>query len=102
MLEWIPIELRPMSVLSLILFFFGGVIIGYLYSRVNRIDRTVNEKTVTIERLSEMCENTEKLVVSIKDDNRKMIGWIREDTKATMKHIDDGLSEIRAQLYRGE
>ena len=102
MFSWIPIEMRAMSVLSAILFFFGGIAVGYLYSRLNRIDRTVVEKTVSIEGLTEMCKNTEKAVESIKEDNRMMIGWIRDDNRATMKHVDVGLSEIRKQLHRSD
>ena len=102
MLEWIPVEMRAMSVLSAILFFFGGIVLVYLHWRVNNLDKTVFNKSLDIEKLTEMCANTEKAVESIPEDNRKMIGWIRDDNQATMKRVDAGLAEIRKQLYKGD
>lgn len=102
MLEWIPIELRAMSVLSAILFGFGGIVGWYLHERLTSLEKIVTDKSIDIERLSEMCMNTEKAVESIKDDNRKMIGWIRDDNKANSSRIEKSLSEIRSQLYGGD
>lgn len=102
LLGWMPIEMRAMSILSAILFFFGGIAVCYLHSRLNKVDRVVVNKSLDIKKLTEMCANNEKMVESIKEDNRKMIGWIRDDNKATMKHVDVGLAEIRKQLYRGD
>jgi hypothetical protein len=62
----------------------------------------VFDKSLDIEKLTEMCANTEKAVESIKEDNRKMITWIREDNKTNLGRIDKNLSEINKQLYRGE
>jgi hypothetical protein len=102
MLEWIPVEMRAMSVLSAILFFFGGIVLVYLHWRVNNLDKTVFNKSLDIEKLTEMCANTEKAVESIKEDNRKMIGWIRDDNKTNLGRIDKNLAAINKQLYGGE
>ena len=99
MLEWIPIEMHAMSVLSAILFGFGAIIGWYLHERIATLENTVVEKSIEIERLAEMCANTEKAVSSIKEDNRKMINWIREDNKASASRIEKSLAEIRGRLY---
>ena len=99
MLEWIPIEMRAMSVLSSILFFFGGIAVVYLHWRVYKLDRTVFNKSLDIEKLTEMCANTEKAVESIKEDNRMMIGLVREDNKNNLSRIEKSLAEIRGRLY---
>jgi biopolymer transport protein ExbB/TolQ len=99
MLEWLPVEMRAMSVLSAILFFFGGIILLFFHRRVNKIDNRVFDKSLDIEKLSEMCANTEKAVESIKEDNRKMIDWIREDSKTNWSRVEKSLAEIRGRLY---
>ena len=99
MWELIPVEMRAMSVLSAILFFFGGVILLFLHRRVNKIDNVVFDKSLDIEKLTEMCANTEKAVESIKEDNRMMIGLVREDNKVNLSRIEKSLAEIRGRLY---
>ena len=102
MLEWIPIELHPMSVLSAILFFFGGTVVWYMHERITTLEKTVTERSIDIEKLTEMCANNEKLVESIKEDNRKMITWVREDNAKGLSRIEKSLAEIRNQLYKGD
>lgn len=99
MFDWMPIELRAMSVLSAILFTFGGIVGWYMHGRLSTLEKVMMVKSVDIERLTAMCAGTERAVESIKDDNRKMITWIRDDNRATMKRVDEGLLEIRKQLY---
>ena len=94
--------MRAMSVLSAILFCFGGIAGWYLHGRLATLEKTVTDRSKDITRLTEMCGNTEKAVESIKEDNRKMIGWIRDDNNANSSRIEKSLAEIRAQLYGGE
>jgi len=99
MFEWIPIEMHAMSVLSAILFSFGGLVGWYMHSRLAALEETVSDRSLDIKKLSEMCENTEKAIASIKVDNRLMIGWVRNDNKENWNRIEESLAEIRNRLY---
>ena len=102
MLEWIPVEMRAMSVLSAILFGFGGIAGWYLHGRLATLEKTVTDRSKDITRLTETCMNTGKAVESIKEDNRMMIGLVREDNKTNLGRIDKNLAAINKQLYKGD
>lgn len=100
MFEWIPIEMRGISVISAIMFAFGSVIICCFYSRVSRLEDILMERCTEIDRLGEMTENLENLVDAIKADNRQLIEWVRDDNKVNYNRIEKSLAEIRTKMYR--
>jgi hypothetical protein len=100
MFEWIPIEMRGLSIISAIMFTFGAIIIWFFYARVSKLEDVVMDKCSEIDRLGEMTENLEALVDDIKANNRQMIEWVRDDNKTTYNRIEKSLGEIRTKMYR--
>jgi len=100
MFEWIPIEMRGISIISAIMFTFGAIIIWCFYHRVSKLEDIVMDRCSEIDRLGEMTENLEDLVESIKADNREMIGWVRDDNKMNYTQIEKSLAEIRTKMYK--
>jgi len=100
MFEWVPIEMRGISIISAIIFSFGSIVIWCFYHRVSRLEEIVMDRSNEIDRLGEMTENLEELVESIKADNQRMIEWIRDDNKTTYGRIEKSLAEIRTKMYR--
>lgn len=73
---------------------------GYFYIRLTRLETLVADRCLDIERLGEMVESIKKMMESIKEDNRKTIDWIREDSRANWGRIEKSLAEIRSRLYK--
>lgn len=92
MLENLPYEMRLPSIISIIMFSFGGIIITYLHTRLARVEKIVMDTCVDVERIEELIINSEK-------NNREMMEWIRTDNQATWNRVEKSLAEIRKQLY---
>jgi hypothetical protein len=101
MFENLPIDMRNMSAISSVVFSCFGVAVGYLYFKYNQLEETVTTNCVDLQRVYEAVENTGKAVEALKKDNHDTVEWIRVDNAANWDRIDDGLKEIRKQLYRG-
>lgn len=97
MFESIPVEMRGISVISLVLFSFGSIITVFFYKRISRLEEVVTKRCTDIERLNEMTENLEDLMKSVKVDNQQMIEWVREDIRTNGDRIEASLSELRTR-----
>jgi len=91
-LENLPYEMRLPSIISIIIFSFGGVIITYLHTRLARVEKIVMDTCIDVERIGELIEASEK-------NSREMMEWIRTDNQATWSRVEKSLAEIRTQLY---
>jgi len=99
-LDVLPIEMRAMSVMSLILFSVGMVALLMFYQRITALETIVSKRSTEIERLAEMIENIEETLKSLKDDNQRTTEWIREDIRGYTSRVEKSLAEVRGRMYK--
>jgi len=100
--DLIPVEMRCPSVITILLFAIGTTIIWYFHRRIGSLETIVVAKCLDIEKLSQIAKDLEKLIGSIKADNRQTVEWIRRENTERGKRVEKDISEIRQKLYRGD
>jgi len=99
-LEAVPVEMRAMSVISFVLFSVGAVVVYVFYQKLMALECVVTKRSTEIERLTEMIENVEETLKSLKDDNRQHIEWVREDIRGYTNRVEKSLAEVRGKMYK--
>ena len=100
-LDLIPVEMRCPSVITVLLFAIGLPLFWYLHRRITSLETVVVARCIDIEKLAVIAENLERMIQSIKDDNRQTSEWIRQENKALGNRIEKYIAEMRKEIHRG-
>jgi hypothetical protein len=101
-LDLIPVEIRCPSVITVLLFAIGAPLLWYFHRRICSLETVVIERCIDIEKLAQIANDLEKMIVSIKSDNRQTVDWICRENTERGKRVEKDIAEIRQKLYRGD
>jgi hypothetical protein len=101
-LDLIPVEMRCPSVITILLFAIGLPLFWYLHRRITSLETVVIARCIDIEKLGVVANSLEKMIQSIKDDNRQTITWIRQENAALGDRIEKDIAEMRKEIHRGD
>lgn len=90
-LNLIPVEMRCPSVITVLLFAIGVPLFWYLHRRITSLETVVVARCIDIEKLGVVASSLEKMIRSIKDDNRQL-----------GDRIENNISEMRKEIHRGD
>lgn len=100
-LDLIPVEMRCPSVITVLLFAIGMPLFWYLHRRITSLETVVIARCIDIEKLGVVANSLEKMIQSIKDDNRQTSTWIRQENTALGDRIENNIAEMRKEIHRG-
>jgi hypothetical protein len=103
--DLIPGEMRFPSVVTILLFAISMMVatpmVLYFHRRMNSLEKIVVDRCIDIEKLGVVADNLEKMIQSIKDDNRQTSEWIRQENTALGDRIEKDISDMRKEIRRG-
>ena len=103
--ELIPGEIRFPSVVTILMFAVATLIatpiLMYFHRRMNSLETIVVARCIDIEKLAVVAGNLEKMIQSIKDDNRQTSEWIRQENNALGDRIEKDIAAMRKEIHRG-
>ena len=102
MLGSLPYTMRSPSIISIIVFGFGGIVVTYIHTRLTKLENVVMDRCIDIEKLGKMVESTNEAMATAQENNRNMLEWIRQDNRAMWTRIEKSLSELQAQVCKVE
>jgi septal ring factor EnvC (AmiA/AmiB activator) len=65
------------------------------------LETVVVARCIDIEKLGVVASSLEKMIKSIKDDNRQTSDWIRQENAALGDRIEKDIAEMRKEIHGG-